>query len=63
MALTLEFVVSAVFASGTLRAYYELSALTPNPSPNPPRSPLRGGRTKDVSLLLHGRGELFIFSG
>jgi len=33
MALTLELVVSAVFASGTLRAYYELSALTPNPSP------------------------------
>ncbi|MFP4101978.1 hypothetical protein [Coleofasciculus sp.] len=28
MSLTLEFVVSAVFASGTLRAYYEPSSQT-----------------------------------
>jgi len=32
-------------------------ALTPSPSPNPPHSPLRGGRTKDVLLVWHGRGE------
>jgi len=31
--------------------------LSPSPSPNPPHSPLRGGKTKDASLFLHGRGE------
>jgi len=45
-----------------MRKYVNLShnPLSPSPSPNPPHSPLRGGRTKDVSLLLHGRGEFFL---
>ncbi len=37
-----------------------LSQASPHPQPlsHPPHSPLRGGMTKDVSLLFHGRGEL-----